>query len=103
MNKRNLILSVLLLCVSFCFGQIWDFAEPNKNGDIIYYRIFSFAGEEVAQPVNMGFQTEERYYVDTLFLPDSVRHNGVTYFIQYTGVLSGNGVGSEFPLIFGST
>ena len=72
---------IIMLC-SLCFGigvsnaKAWDFAEPNQDGDTIYYNI------EYGNAIFDGWNTfaeDCRYKTDTFRIPETVEHNGITY------------------------
>ena len=78
--KRYLTL-IFILSIGFTNVQAWDFAEPNQDGDTIYYIIDDETTVSLDRWVN--FPDNMIYEVDTFRLPETVTHEGVTYQINY--------------------
>ena len=79
--KRVLIV-LIILGIGYTGVKAWDFAEPNEDGDSIYYIIKN--DSVVSLDCWMNFPDSVLYDVDTLRLPDKVMHNNVSYHISYT-------------------
>ena len=74
--KRIIMLCSLCFCIGISNAKAWDFAEPNQDGDTIYYNI------EYGNAIFDGWNTfaeDCRYKTDTFRIPETVEHNGITY------------------------
>lgn len=76
-------LNFLFLCLCACFAgaKAWDFAEPNLDGDTIYYNMLDSTNVYLATTTSIP--QEGRYEVDTFRIPETVTHNGIIYNVVY--------------------
>ena len=88
MKYKYILILLLCTCTYSARGDDFDFAEPNIDGDTIYYKK---AYGSTVRTVNMSFQPCERYDVDTFHLPVNVKHNGIQYTVDYTGGITEDG------------
>ena len=80
-TMKKLLIIFLVLGIGITDAKAWDFAEPNQDGDTIYYIIKN--DSVVSLDCWMNFSDSVLYEIDTLRLPESVMHNHVSYRISY--------------------
>lgn len=78
---KRILIAFIILGIGYTGAKAWDFAEPNEDGDTIYYIIKN--DSVVSLDCWMNFSDSVLYEIDTLRLPESVMHNHVSYRISY--------------------
>lgn len=79
---KRILIAFIILGIGYTGAKAWDFAEPNEDGDTIYYIIKN--DSVVSLDRWMQFPDSILYNVDTLRLPEKVMHDHVSYQIDYT-------------------
>lgn len=78
---KHYLTILLILGIGITGAKAWDFAEPNRDGDTLYYIIKD--NLTVSFDRWMNFPDNLIYEVDTFHLPETVTHNGISYQINY--------------------
>lgn len=78
---KKLLIIFLVLGIGITDAKAWDFAEPNQDGDTLYYLI----KDESTVSFDRWIEIPKNafYEVDTLRLPETVTHNNTTYRVSY--------------------
>ena len=104
---RKSIVTIVLLIIVKLWAFAYDFTAVNQYGDELCYSILSDTTVQiVSENVTSGWNSNTQNYTklrhDELYIPDTVRYNGVNYCVCQIGDHAFSCILSSFNRVGGS-